>query len=109
MHTAAPHAVILARNGRWARLRVRGLLRNVALAAQIEAAGVEVLQQTGSIQVPLSAKRDEAYWLQWVSQLVEAQAPRRSPEAAAPPKPPQPRNVRAARRRAVQSTRQRNG
>ena len=105
MHTAAPHAVVLARNGRWARLRVRGLLRNAALAAQINeagVAGVEVRQQTGSIQVPLSAKRDEAYWLQWVSQLVEAQAPRRGLDAAAPPKPPQPRTVRAARRRAAQ-------
>jgi len=82
------HAVVLTRNGRWARLRVRGLLRNTTLASRLEAAsaaGVNVQLATGSIRVPLDAGRDETYWIDWASALVEAHGPRQPAARRAAP------------------------
>ncbi len=80
MHRSGPHAIVLARNGRWARLRVRGLLRNAALAERLtEAAShpISVRLETGSVQVPLMPGRSEAYWIEWASAQVESHDPAR--------------------------------
>ncbi len=71
------HAVVTARQGRWARLRVRGLLRNAALAAQLQAAGPRELRveiATGTVRVPVCAQQDETYWLEWISVTVRTHA-----------------------------------
>ncbi|MBX3637513.1 MAG: cation-transporting P-type ATPase [Rubrivivax sp.] len=99
MPAADSHAVVQARNGRWVRLRVRGLLHNAELAARLEAAGepqVAVRLSTGSVQVTLAGGRDERYWLQWVHAVVEG-APRRARAARPlPARPADPSGQRAA-------------
>ena len=69
------HAVITSCNSRWARVRVRGLLRNAVLAGRLASAGVDPLQiqvDTGSVRVPLTPERNEAFWIDWLSATAEA-------------------------------------
>lgn len=79
-----PHAVVLARNGSWAKLRVRGLLKNAALAARLEQAmheavaggGLTIVLATGTVRVPLRAGCDEAYWIERIAAVVRNRPPR---------------------------------
>lgn len=62
-------AVVVTRADGWARVRVRGLLRNAALADELKRAGkghVQVTVATGSVRVRLASARDEVYWLRWL-------------------------------------------
>ncbi|WP_291008971.1 cation-transporting P-type ATPase [Hydrogenophaga sp.] len=73
MPFAAHHAVVTFRNERWASLRVRGLLRNAALAGRLASAAgdsVDIRVETGSVRVRLTPGRDEAFWIDWVSVVV---------------------------------------
>jgi Ca2+-transporting ATPase len=86
-----PHAVVLARNGRWAKLRVRGLLKNAALAARLEEAmcdtaeaGVTIMLSTGSVRVPLRGARDDLYWIERVTAIVRFHQPAAPSAAMAP-------------------------
>jgi P-type Ca2+ transporter type 2C len=66
-------AIVTASGRGWVRVRVRGLLRNPALGRRISEAAetpVRVLLATGTVQLPLDARHDEAYWLRWVSWLL---------------------------------------
>ena len=75
MSVTSCHAVVTSRNGSWAVLRVRGLLCNATLASRLQSAGTDSLHiriDTGSIRVRLSAKRDEAFWIAWVSDTAAA-------------------------------------
>lgn len=75
MPVAARHAVVIARTGSWATLRVRGLLRNPALAdrlAAMDADAVDIRLGTGSVRVRLAPDRDETFWIDWVSVHVAA-------------------------------------
>ena len=75
MSAASCHAVVTSRNGSWAVLRVRGLLHNATLASRLQSAGADSLQvrlDTGSIRVKLSAERDVAFWIAWVSDTAAA-------------------------------------
>lgn len=60
-------------------MRVRGLLHSAALASRLAAAGIEVRHirlDTGSVRVPLTPKRDEAFWIVWLSaQVTDAAEP----------------------------------
>jgi Ca2+-transporting ATPase len=63
---------------------VRGLLRNGALAAQIASASTYALRirlRTGSVRVPLTPERDEAFWIDWLSVTVDTHF------GSAPPSP----------------------
>ncbi|MDO8441467.1 MAG: cation-transporting P-type ATPase [Polaromonas sp.] len=69
------HAVITSRNGRWARVRVRGLLLNAVLAGRLTSSGFDDLNihlDTGSVRVLLTPDRDEAFWIDWLSMTVKA-------------------------------------
>lgn len=71
-----PNVVVTSCNGRWARARVRGLLRNAALGARLaEAAGdaLRVQLDTGSVRVRLTPERDNRYWVDWLSTQVRSQ------------------------------------
>ena len=99
MSVADCHAVVTSRNGRWAMLRVRGLLRNAALAGRLASAAgdaVDIRVETGSIRVRLAPERDEAFWIDWVSDVVGTHSTRSTrPPAAAPAAPaPATRPVR---------------
>lgn len=92
MSIAAHQAVVTSRNGSWATLRVRGLLRNAALAARLVKAWaeagfganlIEIRPDTGSVRVRLSGQRTEAFWVEWLSATVEAHV-----GAAPPARPP---------------------
>ena len=86
MPVAARHAVVTSRNGSWATLRVRGLLRNATLASRLASAGdgaVDIRLETGSIRVRLTPERDEAFWIDWVAVSVEAHSGCSAPGAAA--------------------------
>ena len=68
-------AIVTARGRGWVRVRVRGLLRNPALGRRIaDEAGlpVRVMLATGTVQLPLDARHDEAHWLRWIAPLVPA-------------------------------------
>ena len=57
-------AVITARNGDWATLRVRGLLGNAALAARLASAagdGLQIRPDTGSVRVRLFMRKEDAF------------------------------------------------
>ena len=87
MAVAACPVVLTSCTGRRATIRVRGLLRNAALAARLASAGADSLEirpDTGSVRVPLSAERTEAYWIDWLSATVAA------PTATAASTPPSP-------------------
>jgi len=87
MVLAARHAVVSSRNGSWAVLRVRGLLRNVLLASRLASAAdeaVDIRVETGSIRVRLTPERSEAFWVDWVSVFVETDARELASEAPAP-------------------------
>jgi len=78
-------AIVTARSRGWVRVRVRGLLRNPALGRRIaDTAGVpvRVTLETGSVRLPLDARRDEAHWLRWLALQVP-----QSPAANRPPGP----------------------
>ncbi len=92
--------MVVAGGERWLRLRVRGLLRNAALAAHFEAAGavrIEVRLDTGSLRVPLSPEQDEAFWIDWVSAVIAAKPPRRTAAGVGSARPAAPRPMRSAR------------
>ena len=92
------HAVITSCNSRWARVRVRGLLRNAVLAGRLASAGVDPLQiqlDTGSVRVPLTSDRNEAFWIDWLSATAEAHF---GDSSAAPPRPAIPRLPKPAPR-----------
>lgn len=75
MFAAARHAVVTSRNGSWAKLRVRGLLGNAALASRLAsgaADSVDIRLDTGSVRVKVTPERDESFWIEWVSVTVEA-------------------------------------
>ncbi|MDM7950844.1 cation-transporting P-type ATPase [Hydrogenophaga sp.] len=97
MSVLARQVVLTSRNGRRTTFRVRGLLRNAALAARLAAASadaIEIRLDTGSVRVLLSPERPEAFWFEWLSVTVEAQL------GAAPPAPsPIVPGQRAAMRR----------
>ncbi|HYN58402.1 MAG TPA: hypothetical protein VET87_02480, partial [Rubrivivax sp.] len=85
MSVPTHQAVVTSRNGPWATLRVRGLLRNAALAARLAQAGadsIEIRLDTGSVRVRLSKQRAETFWIEWLSATVEAHF------VAKPPAPP---------------------
>jgi len=102
------YAITTSRSSRGARVRVRGLLRNDALAGRLTSSGIDALSvhvETGSVRVPLTPDRDEAFWIDWLSATARAHfvspaatpAPtvmRKSKPAprsqAAPPSPPTP-------------------
>lgn len=100
MLASTANAVVTARSEQWATLRVRGLLRNSVLAQHLASdspADICVHLATGTVRVPLSTHRDEAYWLHFVTLKLEghtetppagrlAAAPRR----AARPSPARP-------------------
>ena len=80
-------AVITSCNSRWARVRVRGLLRNAVLAGRLASAGVDPLQiqlDTGSVRVPLTPDRNEAFWVDWLSATAAAHF---GDSPASPPRP----------------------
>ena len=80
-------AVITSCNSRWARVRVRGLLRNAVLAGRLASAGVDPLQiqlDTGSVRVPLTPDRNEAFWVDWLSATAAAHF---GDSPVAPPRP----------------------
>ena len=103
------YAITTSRNSCGVRVRVRGLLRNPALAGRLTSSGIDALSihvETGSVRVPLTPDRDEAFWIDWLSATVEAHfgspavvpaptAMRQSEPAprsqAAPPSPPTPK------------------
>lgn len=90
MSAAARHAVFMSRNGRWAVLRVRGLLRNATLASRLASAAddaVDIRVETGSIRVRLTPERSVAFWIDWVSVSVETYSTpeRGGMHAVAPP------------------------
>ncbi|RPH60278.1 MAG: hypothetical protein EHM83_14680, partial [Burkholderiales bacterium] len=95
MHVLPRHAVITFRNGRWAKLRVRGLVRNASLASRLASAGIEASQirlDTGAVRVSLTPEQDEAYWIDRLSKTVEAHlgespAPRGLAASRRPPDP----------------------
>jgi Ca2+-transporting ATPase len=77
MSVVSRQAVVTSRNGTWAMLRVRGLLRNAALASHLASAGgdsFDIRLDTGSVRVKLTPERNEAFWVDWVSMTVEAHA-----------------------------------
>lgn len=58
------HAVVVSCSHRWARVRVRGLMHNAALADRIRKASSNKLHiglDIGSVRVPLTPKRREAF------------------------------------------------
>ncbi|MDO8450688.1 MAG: cation-transporting P-type ATPase [Rhodoferax sp.] len=98
MSIVAHHTVITSRNGVWATLRVRGLLRNATLASRLESAGADSLEvrlATGSVRVRLTAERDEAFWTEWLSVTVKAHSGGKAPVS---PAPAVPQRLKAARR-----------
>jgi Ca2+-transporting ATPase len=80
MPVAAPgHTVVLSAQRDWARIRVRGLLRNAALGERLVAAGaqgIELRLDTGSVRVRLGPGRDLAYWVEWLSLTVQGRGDR---------------------------------
>jgi len=69
------YAFVTSSNHRWARVRVRGLLRSASLASRLETAGIEAQQihiDTGSVRLRLTPERDEAFWIGWLSAQVAA-------------------------------------
>jgi Ca2+-transporting ATPase len=105
--TAAHFAVVTSRNGRWATLRVRGLLRSAALAGRLASAAadaVDIRVETGSIRVRLTPGRDEAFWIDWVSVVVATHSTRPPVTAPAAPAPAtRPARGRAPPMRAADS------
>ncbi len=100
MSLAAHLAVVTSRNGSWATLRVRGLLRNSALAARLltamdDADAVVFRLETGCVRVRLSGLRTEAFWIEWLSLTLEAH-----PGAAAPAPAPTELALKPPARRA---------
>jgi Ca2+-transporting ATPase len=93
------HAVVRSRSGRWAHLRVRGLLRNDALAVRLAAGGIEVRTATGSVRVPLNDERGESWWIDWLTAAVDAHRDGAVPAPAAAAAPSA--TPRASRRRAA--------
>jgi Ca2+-transporting ATPase len=78
MAATASHAVVVSRHGGWAQIRVRGLLRNAALAQRLAEAGPERLKvrlATGKVRVALGSARGETEWLEWLSVQVDAALP----------------------------------
>jgi Ca2+-transporting ATPase len=81
MESGTVHVVVTARAERWARLRVRGLVRNAALAERLACAGIDAAHiriETGSVRVPLGRGRNEIQWLRTISEVVEQDAGRRA-------------------------------
>ncbi len=79
-------------------LRVRGLLRNARLASRFESArdgSLQVRLDTGSVRVRLTAQRDEAFWIEWVSATAEAHS---DGKVRVPPEPATQRPLGALRR-----------
>ncbi len=90
MNEAALERVVVAQaNGRWARIRVRGLLGNTPLAASLHAqatpalaARIVVNVSTGSVRVELDARRDVTFWVAWLNGRLGASATHRTGSAA---------------------------
>ena len=69
------YAVITSCNSRWARVRVRGLLRDADLAAWLASVGVDPSQihlNCGSVRVSLTPDRDPAWWIDRLSVAAQA-------------------------------------
>lgn len=65
-----PGIRIVSERPSWVRLRVRGLLRNKALAARLEAAApgqVRANAETGTLRAERTPMRDTAYWVDWLA------------------------------------------
>ncbi len=98
MPVTQTHAVIASRSQRWARVRVRGLLHNAALAERLQKGGTDELQiglNTGSVRVPLTAERHEAYWVDWLTAQSVAHAAAHALTQSGDPPPPSPRSTPA--------------
>lgn len=104
----SPDLVVVSRNARWARLRVRGLLRDSDGAARLVAEHplVEVNAATGTVRVPLSPTQPLEQWLARLHPAAGAQPQRPRPARASagqrPPTPPQAR-ASAVQRPATES------
>lgn len=75
--------IVLVQRERWARVRLRGLLKNSELAAHLQArdAAVHASAATGTVRLPLSPERDLAHWMEWLREAT-IQGPRRAPRRA---------------------------
>ena len=107
MSVIESYAVVTSCNDQWARVRVRGLLRNDELVQRLASAGVDPLHihsETGSVRVPLAPGRDPDWWVGLLSPIVQThqgdlpparqttlEHPKRGPNASpAGPLPPVP-------------------
>ncbi len=103
MEGSVADVVVAARGRRWARLRVRGLLRNAELAARLQrqalaaGGGCTVSLDTGTVRVEIGDAAAEARWMAVIVRCLRESAdavtpPRRS----AAPAPPTARATRPA-------------
>ena len=91
MSVTESHAVVTSFSHRWARMRVRGLMHNAALAGRIRHASIDTLHiglDTGSVRVPLTPKRHQAFWADWLSAQVTAHTIAQGGRLPSPPAPP---------------------
>ena len=94
------HAVVTSCSHRWARVRVRGLMHNPALADRIRGASVNNLHiglDTGSVPVPLTPQGHEAFWADWLSAHVAAHTTARGGRRRYLPLPPRTTAQRTTR------------
>lgn len=79
--------VVTCRSRCWIRVRVRGLLRNAALADRLASSGVDAIQigcATGTVRVALTPERDEAFWVDCLVGAVKAHGDEQPQVASAP-------------------------
>ena len=108
MSATESHAVVTSRSHRWARVRVRGLRNNSALAGRIQKAAIDELRiglDTGSVRVPLTPSRDEAFWTGWLSTQVTAQVVAQGRGLPSTPPPSHPTPPQAAKRASLSRAR----
>ncbi len=82
---------ITGRGKTWVRLRVRGLLRNPALAQQMLNSAPQVVQAnaaTGTLRAPCIGAHDAQFWCEWAERAAAQVTPRaasRKTRASTPP------------------------
>lgn len=90
MSVAESYAVVTSSSHRWARVRVRGLLRSAALAGRLADGGIEARNiqiATGSVRVPLTRERNAAFWSVWLSAQVTAHVQSQGSSLSSPRRP----------------------